>query len=109
MLNMKLHHLDQFTKGWFIGPFEPSLFSTELFECAVKRYSAGDKEDAHLHKKATEYTVIAQGTVKMNGVEYGPGSIIEIKPGEATDFEALSDTLTFVVKIPAVAGDKYLV
>ncbi len=44
----------------------------------------------------------------MNGVEYGQDSIIEIQPGESTDFEALTDTITFVVKIPAVSGDKYL-
>src|SRR5690348_13556448 len=104
---MKCHKLEDFTKGWFIGPFTPTLLANDMFECAVKRYSAGDKEALHLHKIATEYTIIAEGTVRMNGVEYGRDSIVEIMPGEATDFEAVTDVITFVVKVPAVLGDKY--
>lgn len=104
---MKRHDLNHFIKGWFLGPFEPTLSTTTAFECAVKRYKAGDYEAKHYHALATEYTVIATGRVRMNGVEYGQDSIIEICPGESTDFEALTDTITFVVKIPAISGDKY--
>lgn len=104
---MMVHHIEDFTKGWFIGPFSPTLCNTQQFECAVKRYRTGDKEASHVHKVATEYTVIAEGSVKMNGVVYERDSIIEIKPGVATDFEALTDAITFVVKIPAMLGDKY--
>lgn len=106
---MNIYKVNDFVKGWFVGPFEPTLHATQGFECALKRYTAGDKEAMHKHEVATEYTVIADGFVRMNGVEYGPDSIIEILPGEATDFEALSDVTTMVVKIPGVPGDKYLV
>jgi len=60
-----------------------------------------------VHRVATEFTVIVEGSVRMNQQVYGRDQIIEIKPGEATDFEALTDTITVVVKVPAVAGDKY--
>jgi hypothetical protein len=33
---------------------------------------------------------------------------VTIEPGEATDFTALTDTTTVVVKMPSVKGDKYL-
>lgn len=105
---MLAHNLDHFVKGWFLGPFSPSLDSNVPFECAVKRYNAGDYEAKHYHRKATEYTVIATGRVRMNGIEYGPDCIIEIKPGEATDFEALTEVVTFVVKTPAAKDDKFL-
>lgn len=105
---MEIHNLKNFVKGWFIGPFHPTVALNTAFECAVKKYRTGDYEAKHYHFVATEYTVIATGRVRMNGVEYGPDSIIEIKPGEAIDFEALTDTITFVVKTPAVIGDKYL-
>jgi len=103
------HNLDSMIKGWFIGPFSPSVFKTEQFECAVKRYAAGDHEALHVHQIATEFTVIVEGRVRMNGLEYGRDTILEIQPGNATDFEALTDAITFVVKIPAVHGDKHLV
>jgi mannose-6-phosphate isomerase-like protein (cupin superfamily) len=95
------------TKGWFVGPFTPTAFHTEQFECAIKRYAAGEREAAHVHKVATEFTVIVEGRVRMNGREYGRDAIVEIQPGQATDFEALADTITVVVKVPAAAGDKY--
>jgi mannose-6-phosphate isomerase-like protein (cupin superfamily) len=106
-LIMQKYNLSEMIKGWFIGPFSPTLFNTQDFECAVKRYRAGEQESAHVHLVATEYTVIVEGTVKMNGVVYERDSIVEIKPGEPTDFEAITDVITFVVKIPAKAGDKY--
>ena len=93
---MDKHLLENFLKGWFIGPFKPTIHSTPDFECAVKKYQAGDYEEKHYHLVATEYTVIASGRVRMNGVEYGSDSIIEIKPGEATDFEALVETITYM-------------
>ncbi len=104
---MKIHDLSKMTRGWFIGPFEPSLMRTDTFECAVKCYTAGQKEAAHVHKLATEFTVIVDGTARMNGDVYQSGTIIEIAPGESADFEALTNVTTFVVKVPAVTGDKY--
>lgn len=101
------HDLRDMKNGWFIGPFEPTAFDTDRFECAVKRYAAGAREHRHVHRVATEFTVIIEGRVRMNGVEYARDAIIEIPPGDATDFEALTDVITMVVKVPAAKGDKY--
>ena len=97
------------TKGWFIGNFTPSLLKTNDVEVAVKTYNAGDYEEKHYHKIATEYTVITSGRVKMNNIEYGAGDIIVMEPGEATDFECLENgTTNVVVKIPGANNDKYI-
>jgi hypothetical protein len=45
--------------------------------------------------------------VKMSGEEFGAGEIIKIHPGQSTDFTALTDATTVVVKMPCVSGDKY--
>lgn len=105
---MKTFLLGEMIKGWFIGDFSPVVFKTDKVEVAVKYYSAGDYEELHYHKIASECTVIAQGCVRMNGTTHSAGSIIFLDPGEATDFEALEDnTITVVVKMPSVASDKY--
>jgi len=104
---VKHHKLAEMVRGWFIGPFNPSVFPTDAFECAVKTYVAGDSETPHMHKVATEITVIVHGVVKLNENEYRDGDIIEVSPGEVVRFEALTDATTVVVKVPAVAGDKY--
>lgn len=107
MPDTRVLNLNDMTKGWFIGPFVPTAMSTDQFECAVKRYRAGDKEGRHVHRVATEYTVIVSGEVRMNGIVHGTDAVIEIPPGQSTDFEAITDTVTVVVKVPAVPGDKY--
>ena len=106
---MKTAKLHEFTKGWFAGDFEPSLYKSETFEAAVKVYAEGDYEAKHYHKEAAEITVITGGAVQMNGVRYEAGDIILLEPMEITDFKALSNAICTVVKIPCVKGDKYIV
>lgn len=106
---MKTGKLDEMVKGWFVGNFEPTLLQTNDVEVAVKEYKKGDYESSHYHKIATEITVILNGRVKMNGVEYGKGDIIVMEPGESTDFECIEDgTQNVVVKHPGANNDKYI-
>lgn len=105
---MKTYRLNDMTKGWFVGDFDPVVVRSDAVEVAVKSYVAGTVEPKHYHKVAPEVTLIVSGEVRMNDDRYGAGDIILIEPGEATDFEALSDVTTVVVKLPSVAGDKYL-
>ncbi len=105
---MKLFQLDQMSKGWFVGNFDPTVVKTDAVEVAVKTYTAGQKEAAHFHKVATEVTVVVSGTVRMCGETFGAGAIIVLSPGETTDFEALTDAVNVVVKYPGAPNDKYL-
>ena len=106
---MKVSHIEEMVKGWFIGNFEPSLFRTNNVEVAVKYYRAGDAESSHFHKIATEFTVIISGNVKMNGIKYGKGDIVVMEPGDITDFTALTDAVNVVIKIPGANNDKFIV
>jgi hypothetical protein len=105
---LERHKLEKFIKGWFVGRFDPTLISTEAVEVAIKHYRAGNHEAEHYHKVATELTAIVSGRVRMSGEEFGAGEIVKIAPGRSTDFEALTDVTTVVVKMPCVAGDKYM-
>ncbi len=105
---MKTARLEDMVKGWFVGNFSPTLHRTGEVEVAVKRYQAGESEAAHYHKIATEFTVITQGEVEMNGKRYASGDIIVIEPGDVTDFRAVTDATTTVVKIPGATQDKFL-
>lgn len=100
-------HLEDFKKGWFIGDFDPSLFKTQSVEVAIKQFLAGEREDAHFHKIATEFTVVTKGRVRMGGKDYSEGDIVIVRPGVVSDFEALEDSTLTVVKIPGAKDDKY--
>lgn len=106
---MRQYRLEDFTRGWLVGDFEPNIIRTKEFEVMVRYYKAGDTEAKHVHKIADEITVIVSGKFKMNGEEVGPGDIVHLFPGDPTDFACLEDGATTVIKRPSVMGDKYLV
>lgn len=107
-MKLEKFKLDDMKGGWFIGNFEPSLLPTNDIEIAVKVYKMGDSELSHHHKIATEFTVILDGIVEMNNELFRQGDIIKIMPGVSTDFKALTEVKTVVVKIPGANNDKYI-
>lgn len=106
---MKVYKLSEMKGGWFVGDFLPSCLKTKEFEAACKYYKKGDREPAHVHKIATEITLIAVGLVEMNGKRHSKGEIVVLAPGDVTDFAAIEDSVTFVVKLPSVKGDRFLI
>ena len=104
---MKRYRISDMFKGWFVGNFSPSIYKTNDVEVAIKKYKKGDIEMVHHHRIAIEITVIVEGKVKMNDCIYTEGDIIVINPFESTDFNAIEDTVTTVVKLPCSANDKY--
>ena len=105
MKSAKLHDM---IRGWFVGNFEPTLYKTNDVEVAVKEYSAGDFEDAHYHKIATEITVVLDGKIKMADKIWNVGDIIVLEPNDVSSFEALTAARLVVVKLPGANNDKYL-
>lgn len=107
---MELYKLASYTRGWFVGDFDPTLYKTTDVEVGVKRYNKGDKEDYHVHKVGEEITVVVSGKVKMDHLIFEEGDMVKIRPNFGTDFEALEDnTVLVVVKYPSVPGDKYVI
>ena len=106
-MKIESYKLQDMIRGWFIGDFEPSLFKTRNVEVAIKRYRAGDFENAHFHKIATEFTVIISGKVEMNGKIFEENDIIKITPNLITSFKAITDVISVVVKLPGANNDKY--
>lgn len=105
---MEKANLKDFIGGWFVGNFEPSLFKTNDVEVGVKQYKAGESEGYHHHKIATEFTVIVSGKVVMDNQEFESGDIIKICPNTSSDFKAITDVVTVVVKLPGANNDKYV-
>ena len=106
---MRHDRLEKMTKGWFVGDFLPVALRSQACEVAIKHYSQGDHEAAHYHKVATEITAIVSGKVRMLNAEWGAGDILTIEPGEPTDFLALTDVFTVVVKLPSAPDDKFVI
>ncbi len=106
---MKKYNLADFTRGWIIGNFEPSIIKSNEFEFMVRDYNKGDCEERHVHKIADEVTVIVNGEFIMNDIHYVKGDIIHLSPGDITDFKCISSGTTAVIKTPSTINDKYII
>lgn len=106
---MRLYELSNCKGGWVVGDFDPAVIHSKEVEVAIKRYKQNDYDNSHYHKEADEITIIVSGTVKMNDQIYHEDQVIWIEKNEVTDFLALTDAVTCVIKLPSVIGDKYLV
>jgi len=108
MYEIVISKLSAMTKGWFVGDFEPTVFQTSDVEVGVKSYKAGDYDELHHHKVATEITVLIRGRARIGGLEIQAGDIVVIPTNRAVDFLVLEDCETVVVKLPGAQNDKYL-
>lgn len=106
MSRVQKRSLSEFTGGWFIGAFNPTLEANPHAEVCLKRYAAGSTEPVHYQQVSTEYTLVVSGKCRIGGVELGPDDILCIPPGEPADFEAIDDVVLVAVKTPSISGDK---
>jgi hypothetical protein len=105
---MKVVNLAEFTGGWVVGNFDPSLFKNQHVEVAVKHYLKGEIEPEHYQRTATEYTILVSGSCRLGGAILLDGQIAVIEPLEPASFEALTDCSLVAIKSPSIPEDKVL-
>ena len=104
---MEIKRIEEMTRGWFVGNFNPSVFMTADFEVGYLRHSKGEKWGKHYHKKAIEINYLIRGKMKIHDHLLTTGDIFTIFPYEIADPEFLEDCELIVVKVPSIIGDKY--
>lgn len=104
---MEIRRIEEFTRGWFIGNFDPSILKTDKFEVGLLSHKAGEVWPKHYHKVATEYNVLISGKMIIQGKELVSGDVFVFNPGDIADPIFLEDCSVLVVKVPSIIGDKY--
>jgi len=102
---MRIDRIENFTRGWFVGNFEPTIFSTKDFEVGILHHSKG-KMPAHYHT-SIELNYLISGEMTIHGKKLMPGDIFIIEPYEVVDPVIVKDCTLVVVKTPSMPGDKY--
>tara|TARA_R100000900_G_scaffold130110_1_gene106098 strand:- start:170 stop:511 length:342 start_codon:yes stop_codon:yes gene_type:complete len=112
---MEVKNIKDFTNGWFIGDFEPSLFKNPFFEVAHQHHKKGKVGDEHFHKLTTEVTYIVSGSMIINDkklkqdVHLSAGHMFTFFPNEISDVVFLEDSDLIVIRWPSIPSDKYMV
>jgi quercetin dioxygenase-like cupin family protein len=104
---MKITRLSDYVRGWIVGDFEPSILRTKDFEVGLLTHKKGEEWPKHIHELATEYNVLVQGKMRVNGQYIYEGEVFVIEKGEAAKPEFFEDCLVLVIKVPSVIGDKH--
>jgi hypothetical protein len=105
---VNIRRIEDFTLGWFVGNFSPTIYKTADFEICLKYFKAGDLELRHFQKTAIEITAIVSGEAIIGEVRVEAGDIIEIEPLEIVGFEAITDVALVAIKFPSIPDDKVL-
>lgn len=103
---MQIFELSNFERGYFIGNFSKALFKTNAFEISYKYHKKGDVHEKHYHKHTTEFILVAQGSLIVNGNEINKGQIFILEPYVVNEIEYLEDSELVVVKSPSLPSDR---
>jgi len=106
---MKVYNLKDYTRGWFIGNFEPSLLQTEDFEVGVHEYKKDQYWAPHFHKLSNEFNLLIEGKMKVCDQEINAGQLFVIEKEEWASPVFLEDCKVLIIKVPSIPGDKYFV
>lgn len=106
---MKIHRIENFYKGWFVGDFENTAFKTDACEVSYKKHYKGEEYEVHYQEKITEINLIVSGEMIIQNKKLVAGDIFIIYPYEISDPIFLTDCEVVCVKVPGIKNDKVIV
>ena len=98
--------LEQFTRGFFIGNFDPCIFKTKQFEVGFKHHRKDEDYPAHYQQIATEYNLLVHGRMAIGEEIFNDGDLFVIPPGEVVKPIFISDCQVVCIKVPSLPGDR---
>lgn len=101
--------LSEFTRGWFIGNFTPSILKTCDFEIAKLHHIKNEKWPFHYHVEADEYNILLKGKMILNGQPINEGTLFIIHKNEIACPFFLEDCQVLCIKAPSSPKDKFII
>ena len=79
---MQITRIENYTRGWFIGDFEPSVLRTKGFEVGLLTHKKGEYWAPHYHKESVEYNLLVSGSMTIQNKLLNPGDLFVFEKGE---------------------------
>ena len=101
--------ISQYTRGWLIGDFIPSIEINKEAEIAYLQHEKLSKWDYHYHKESIEINILVKGSEEINGIIYRENDLFIIDKNIIA-CPIFSDNCDIIcIKIPSVPKDKYII
>jgi NDP-sugar pyrophosphorylase family protein len=104
----KIENLSEYTRGWLIGDFEPSIIRTTYYELGIMKYVKNSYHQFHIHQECDEYNYLIKGEIKINNFVIKAGQVFIIPKGQIVCPIFMKDCEIIVVKTPSKPTDKIL-
>lgn len=104
--SVKQNRLQNMTRGWLVGDFEPSILRSKEFEVGIMRHKKGEFWPPHTHNQITEYNLLLHGKMKMNNELIEEGDVFIIPKTMLTHAIFLEDCEVLCIKLPSITSDK---
>lgn len=101
--------ISQYTRGWLIGDFIPSIEINKEAEIAYLQHEKMSKWDYHYHKESIEINILVKGKEEINGVIYKESDLFIIDKNIIACPVFLDNCDIICIKIPSVTKDKYII
>lgn len=101
--------LDNYTRGWLIGDFIPSIEKNIDYEVGYLQHQKNTFWDYHYHKKSKEINILIKGKMIINNLTYNTNDIFIINPNVISCPIFLEDCEIICIKIPSSKNDKYII
>lgn len=104
----KVVDIEQFTRGWLIGNFTPSIEKNVNAEIGYLKHEKESQWDYHYHKESIEINIIIKGEELINNVLYKENDLFIIDKNNIACPIFLNDCELICIKLPSVLKDKYI-
>lgn len=98
-----------YTRGWLIGNFEPSIKKTTEFEVGILSHKKNEKWGFHYHKESIETNILLEGKMLINGKLLNAGDLFIFNKNMIACPIFLEDCKLICIKTPSVPCDKYII
>ena len=102
-------NLCDYTRGWLIGNFIPSIEKNMDYEVGYLRHTKNSFWSYHYHKVATEINILVKGKMIINNITYEQNDIFIINKNVISCPIFLDDCEIICIKNPSIPGDKYII
>jgi dTDP-glucose pyrophosphorylase/mannose-6-phosphate isomerase-like protein (cupin superfamily) len=100
---------NNYTRGWLIGDFEPSIQKESKYEIGLLTHKKGEKWGFHYHRESVEINILIKGRMIINNMELNDGDIFIFDKNIIACPIFLEDCKLICIKIPSVPGDKFII
>ncbi len=102
-------NINDYTRGWLIGDFEPNIYKTKKYELAFLTHLKDEKWKFHYHMEAIEINFLIKGKMILNNHLIENNNIFIINKNVIACPIFIEDCKILCIKIPSRPSDKYII